>query len=218
MVKTKSFEKWTQQDLLKTFHLEKLPHHAALDHWLTLSLPPEMALTDSEQTFLERKRHEAIDLIETWSEQELIIRYISHILELAHLNQTNYQPFAARLLKAQVDQYKLTGLVDLMIASGRYEPESPYFCFHEYKRTRFGHETDPIGQLLATMLAAQAINQDQHPIYGVYVIGRLWHFAVLLHRQYALSLPYDSTKVELWDIMRLMKGLNLLIRERIKSC
>jgi hypothetical protein len=64
------------------------------------------------------------------------------------------------------------------------------------------------------MLAAQAINQDQQPIYGVYVIGRLWYFAILHGREYAISLPFDSTKAELWDIMRLMKGLNLLIAER----
>ncbi len=214
MLKAKSFEKWTQQELVKTFHLVKLTTHPALEHWLTLTLPTEMNLTDYERTFLERKRHDAIDLIETWSEQELIIRYIAHMLELAQLSQTNYQPFAERTLKATVDNYKLSGLVDLMIASGHYEPESPYFCFHEYKRTHSGQGTDPVGQLLATMLAAQAINQDQQPIYGVYVIGRLWHFAILHGRDYAISLPFDSTKAELWDIMRLMKGLNLLIAER----
>jgi hypothetical protein len=65
------------------------------------------------------------------------------------------------------------------------------------------------------MLAAQAINQDDQPVYGVYVIGRLWYFVALLGREYAISLPYDSTKDELWEIMRLMKGLNILIAERL---
>ncbi len=216
-IKTKSFEKWTQQELMKTFNLNKLNQLPVLEAWLTLTLPPELALTPAEREFLTKKQFEAIEFIETWSEQELIIRYIAHILEFAHLSQRDYQPFAQRQLKAKVGDYYLSGMVDLMIASGHFEPESPYFCFHEYKRTHTGHDSDPVGQLLATMLAAQAINQDINqlqPIYGVYVIGRLWYFAVLLKSEYAISLPFDSTKAELWDIMRLLAGLNVLFASR----
>jgi hypothetical protein len=52
-----------------------------------------------------------------------------------------------------------------MLASGSYEPESPYFFIHEYKRMKQS-EADPLGQLLIAMIAARTINADEKPIYG----------------------------------------------------
>ncbi len=215
--KSDSFEKWTQQELKKVFQLVFVPQQAEHQHWLDLVLPANLELTETERQLLQEAQIEAIKYVDTWTEQELVIHYISLMIRFAKLHQANYQAFANRYLRAKVDAHILNGWVDFMVASGEFEPESPYFCFHEYKRTRSGHETDPVGQLLATMLAAQATNQDQQPIYGVYVIGRLWYFVTLIRREYSISLPFDSTKADLWDIMRLLKGLNILIAERLKS-
>ena len=44
------------------------------------------------------------------------------------------------------------------------------------------------------MVVAQKHNTLQIPIYGAYVIGRLWFFVILYEKEYAVSLAYDATK------------------------
>ena len=213
----KSFNQWTQQEVENTFGLVRLMTHPTLDQWLHIQLPPELNLTVSEQATLLELQKEAILFVETWTEMEMVMKYVSFITTFAHLSRQNYQTFADRSLSVQVGKEKLFGRVDFMVASGRYEPESPYFCFHEYKRAKPGHEADPAGQLLATMLAAQALNESKQPIYGAYIIGKLWQFVILEHQDYAISKSYDSTDEPLWDIMRILKGLNLLIPAMIEG-
>lgn len=212
--KVKSFNQWTQQEMEKSFGLTRHRTHATLQHWLTITLPPEFASPSWQTELLSSKQIEAIDLIDSWSEQELLLRYISFILEFAHFSQAYYQPFAQRPLKAEVNAIWLSGVVDFMVASGKYEPEAPYFLLHEYKRSRFGYDQDPVGQLLATMVAAQALNNNGHPVYGAYVIGRHWYFVILEQKDYAISLPYDSTRDELYDILRILQGVNILIQQQ----
>jgi hypothetical protein len=207
----RSFNQWTQQEIEKVFKLTRHQTHQTLQNWLTMTLPPEFTFPVWQVELLAAKRQEAIELIDSWSEQELLLRYVSFILEFAHFNQPTYQPFAQRALKAKVNGIWLSGIVDFMVASGKYEPEAPYFLLHEYKRAKLGHESDPVGQLLATMLAAQTLNNNAKPIYGTYLIGRNWYFVVLDKQDYAISLPFDSTKDELQDILRIMNNLNILI-------
>jgi hypothetical protein len=212
--KIKSFNQWTQQEMEKFFGLTRHSTHPTLQHWLTITLPPAYAIPSWQTELLAAKQREAIELIDSWSEQELLLRYISFILEFAHFSHERYQPFAQRPLKAEIHAIWLSGMVDFMVASGKYEPEAPYFLLHEYKRSRFGYDQDPVGQLLATMVAAQVLNTNEQPIYGAYIIGRLWYFVILEQRDYAISLPYDSTRDELYDILRILKGINILIQQQ----
>jgi hypothetical protein len=48
----------------------------------------------------------------------------------------------------------LSGIVDGVIATGIRNPQMPYFCFHEYKRSLENQGT-PDGQVLAAMLVAR---------------------------------------------------------------
>ena len=79
--------------------------------------------------------------------------------------------FSERTLKAMVKgiqddkEIELSGIVDWMIARGRATPRTPYFFIHEYKQEESGTKSNR-GQLLATMLAAQELNDDGKPIYG----------------------------------------------------
>ena len=216
-IKVKSFNKWTQQEVEQVFHLTPHHHLDSLQYWLNLELPPELTIHEADKAYLSQRQLNAIDFIDSWTEQELIINYLAFILEAAKLGQTHYRAFANRPLKATVDNIAIAGMVDLMVASGRYEPIAPYFCFHEYKKAESRDKSDPRGQLLITMLAAQALNESQHPIYGAYISGRLWYFVVLDKQDYAISLPYDSTQDGLWDILRIMKGLNVLIKAIINQ-
>ena len=81
-------------------------------------------------------------------------------------------------------------------------PEQPYFFLHEHKKEA-DSSGDPLGQLLISMLAAQLLNQKEHPLYGSYIIGRLWFFVLLHQDEYAVSLAYDATQ-KIDDIFRVL--------------
>ena len=52
-----------------------------------------------------------------------------------------------------------------MLDKGKVLPKIPYFCLHEYKQEN-RRDNDSLGQLLIGMVAAQAKNADDLPIYG----------------------------------------------------
>ncbi len=210
-IQSKNFSQWTQQEIEDTFQLGQWDSHPKLDAWLNLQLPQEWTISPEVKNWLTEAQKKANIYIENWTEQELLIKFITPILHAADLDQAQYKMFSDRSLEAIVDGQKLWGRVDLMVAKGKHEPMSPYFCFHEYKQQRPGRGTDPVGQLLATMLVAQALNQHHQPIYGVYIIGRLWHFVILDKRDYAISRSFLPSEADLWDVVRILKGLNVLI-------
>jgi len=90
------------------------------------------------------------------------------------------------------------------VASGKQSPRQPFFFLHEYKK-QADTSDDPIGQLLAEMIAAQKSNSHTHPIYGAYVIGRHWYFVLLDGQVYAESLAYDATKDEIMEIAGILR-------------
>ena len=79
-------------------------------------------------------------------------------------------------------------IVDWMVAGGIERPKKPYLFLHEYKKAHGGK--NPEGQLLMEMVAAQNQNNDHKPIYGAYIYGFEWRFAVLEEKQYAVSKIY----------------------------
>ena len=79
----------------------------------------------------------------------------------------------------------------------------------KYKKEK-GKDSDPRGQVLAAMLAARELNKDDsntQPIFGAYVLGRLWFFLVLSGLNYAVSADYSAAKDEIFDIFRVLKNL-----------
>ena len=78
--------------------------------------------------------------------------------------------------------------------------EQPFFYFHEYKPKK--KSTDPIAQVLLSMLLAQDKNQDDKPIYGCVVIGELWHFMVLHRNEFAMDKGLIATDVA--DLQRIL--------------
>ncbi|MCI5144338.1 MAG: hypothetical protein D3923_02145 [Candidatus Electrothrix sp. AR3] len=65
------------------------------------------------------------------------------------------------------------------------------------------------------MVAAQKLNNDDQPVYGCYVMGRLWFFVLLDGQDYAASLAYDATKDDLNEIFSLLKKTKGIIAELI---
>lgn len=158
------------------------------------------------------------DRIDFLTEQELIINVISPILRLAKNKGDGYSNFANRTFGYDFGEIKLSGAVDYTIASGKYEPNIPYFCFHEYKKEQ--GESDPRGQLLAEMLVAQALNQGTgfDIIYGCVVVGRNWFWVVLKDKEYAVSRAYDSTRIgDLSEIYLILVKIKEIIEKHIEN-
>ena len=202
----KSFKHWTRQDIADEFGLERTRSCSALDQWL--STPVE--LTDTEKTALDTLKEKLVRYVDIWNEQELIIKFISFIIGMADYDTDAFKSYANRKLKGKINGKEVGGEVDLMIASGEYEPKRPYFCLHEYKKED-GANQDPLGQLLIAMLMAQSLNERSFPVYGAYVSGRNWFFLTIKHDSYCISNEYVATRDDIYDIMRIMKALKILI-------
>jgi hypothetical protein len=69
--------------------------------------------------------------------------------------------------------------------------------------------------MLAGMLVAQAKNDSNNPIYGAYVQGRFWFFAVLEDKHYTLSESFDATKEpDAQKIVLILRNLQKIILEK----
>jgi len=210
--KVKLFKHWTRQDIANEFGLKNERTCTDLDAWLAY----EIELSDVEKERLDKLQEKLKLYVDIWNEQELIIKFISFIIELVDYDTEQFMSFANRKLKGEIDGKTVSGEVDLMIATGDFEPKEPYFCLHEYKKEK-GADKDPLGQLLIAMLTARELNKNDFPIYGAYVAGRNWFFLTLKENTYCISEEYVATRSDIYDILRIMKGLKLIIKEQSKS-
>ncbi len=102
--------------------------------------------------------------------------------------------------------------VDFRLAKGRQKTIKPYFFIHEYQQERKDH-SDPKGQLLAELLAAQTNNNDQHPLWGCYVVGRNWFFVVLYGNKYAVSNAYNTPDNDIFQIIAVLQKMKDYFRD-----
>lgn len=137
------------------------------------------------------------------------------MLDLVDYQTDKYHFFLGRQLEAKFKNFTLKGRVDGVLASGMFEPELPFFCFHEYKKEK-GADNDPIAQLLSAMIAAQKINNNQQPVYGCLVLGRNWFFMTLNGKEFCISNNFSSThEDELQDIFRILKNMKTIIETKL---
>lgn len=206
----KSFSQWTIDEVEKEFHLQLQRKSEVLDAWLQ---SPANALA-TPTTTLEALRNHLIDHVYSWNETELKIKFIGPLLSLVNFDEEKYQSFFERTIVAPYQNDTLSGDVDFLVATGLRVPEQPYFFLHEHKKEA-DSSGDPLGQLMIAMVAAQLLNQQAHPIYGAYVMGRLWIFVVLYDNAYAVSLAYDATKEAIYDIFRILTKTKAIITELV---
>lgn len=215
MIKS-SFSEWTKAKIEKIFEIKRTWKHLMLKHWEESA--KQVELSDFETASLQYLRTRLITRIDAWNEQETREQFIGPLLTLADFNTDSFNLFSEREIKGIIGDYDLSGKPDGIIASGIYEPEIPYFCFHEYKR-EIDPKGDPAGQCLIAMLVAQHLNKETDesyakPLYGAYSLGRFWFFIVLYKKEYAISLGYDPThKAEIENLLRMLKQLKVLILE-----
>jgi hypothetical protein len=197
----KSFGTWDTQDLHLTFRIQDVEMLPQLSEWLQFSIEIDAATL----TELEALRRELDSLNEDWNEDELKMHFIAPLLRLIHYGvKDTYNTFYQRSLSAIINDVEMGGIVDMEIAKGWKKPIKPYFFLHEYKQEQ-GGKGDARGQLLAAMLVAQALNKDEKPIFGVYLVGASWRFIVLYKHEYAVY-RLDATKKE--DLMQIFYMLS----------
>ena len=207
-----SFKDCTLAKLEKSFGLEQVSHSPDLQAWLAGAAE----ISEFERRMLSSLQENLMLNGYDWNEMELELKFVGPLLALVNYTTKNFNLFAERDFRGVVDGVEMGGKPDGMIASGLREPEQPYFCFQEYKKTK-DPEGDPAAQALAAMLVAQELNEHRHPVYGAYIIGRDWCFMTLQGKQYAMSEPYVATRDDLFDIFRILKVLKQMIIEWVKT-
>lgn len=202
----KPFSKWTIEEVEEAFQLAPQKHLRGLQAWMTSSASP----SPDEQSQLARLQEKLQDRVWDWNEEELKVYFIIPLLELVDFNAPHYHPFLDRELSAHFHDDIVAGSVDFMVASGKRSPKSPYFFLHEYQKEH-DSSNDPLGQLMIAMVSAQLLNQDGHPVYGAYVMGRYWHFTLLDGRDYAVHTGLNACDEELHRIFGVLKNTKALI-------
>lgn len=190
----------------ETFALKEVQTMQVLDDWLERSVE----ITDFERSQLLYFRSLLDFNVHDWNEHELDSQFIGPMFALVNFSSYNFNHYAQRDLEGILEEWRLFGKPDGMIASGRRTPKTPYFAFQEYKKELDPHG-DPAGQALAAMLVGQSLNEDKWPLYGCYVNGDVWRFMALNGKKYSISSGYIATTDAIFDIFRILKALKEMI-------
>ncbi len=205
-----SFKEWAKLDLERTFGLEQIDRLPALDEWIASSAA--IPVSDMERQLVQGYQANLIYRGDDWNELELTEHFIAPMMTLVNFNTRIFGLFVERPLSAIVGDYELSGEPDAIIAKGRRAPETPYFCFHEYKKEA-EPKGDPAGQALVAMLVAQELNKHSAPVYGLFVNGSKWRFMALQEKEYAISTSFPADRDEVFDILKILKRLKQIIEQ-----
>lgn len=199
--------------LFDSFQLARTQKCTILEEWLAAT----GELNAFEQQILELVSQRAMFRMGGWNEEELKMKFISHLFLIANIEEENrIATFFERSLSAVIGEYKLSVICDCLVATpkGYTTPKAPYFFLQEYKKQK-GDSNDPEGQMLAAMLIAQYQNKDEKPLYGAWLVGSIWNFTVLNGKNYCTSPTFDANKKDdLQQIVFILKKLKELIMNR----
>jgi hypothetical protein len=211
MIKS-NFREWTLDKIDEAFGTKQVRSLPLLTEWM--SYPYE--LNDFEIQYLTRLREVYFLGGDSWNEAELENKIISPLIVFSQIDNEEFAYFLERNLAATIGEYELSGKVDGMVATGFRNPKKPFFCMNEYKRAT-DPDGDPQGQALIAMLAAQALNGDKKPIFGCFIVGKVWQFMVLVGKQYSLSTSFTIDDDEIFDLYRILRGLRVQVEKLIKN-
>jgi hypothetical protein len=203
-------KEWREGEMILTFKLNKIIEHqtATMQEWLSVIEPNFNAV---EQGIFESLLHKALK-VSVWSEENLKMKFISPILELGQVLDSDN-------LESEVQGYKLSVKVDFTIGSGLLDyMETPYFHFQEYKPQK-NPTGDPMAQLLEAFLIAQEKNKASGkivPLYGCEIIGKNWTFITMEANAYCVSKSFDSTdKEDLLKIISILRKFREILETKL---
>ena len=209
-----NFSQWKGPDVIRNWHLLKDNSCSDFQAWLH---GPHVSFDPAIESLIDSLRCDLDLLHASWNETELLARFIGPVLQLIRFGGPDYNLFFEANLGTELDGQSISGTVDGLVAMGVSEPETPYFFIHEYKRAR-AHEADPQGQLLVAMLTAQHLNPEADPLYGCYIVGRIWTFVYLTGRTFAESQGYDASDPgELLIVLAILHETKRRIEARVAA-
>jgi hypothetical protein len=179
-------------ELIDAFGLQIGVDCAILEKWLSSTF----LLSETMTSALEKLRVRIHKEDSAWNEEELKMRFLAFLFDYADLEvPKKIKLFYERPLSAVIDGYTVNVKCDCLLATpkGIGTPRNPYFFLQEFKK-RKKNDDDAEGQMLAAMLVAQKINDNQQPIYGAFLQGRIWQFATLHDKNYCVSDIFDAAK------------------------
>jgi len=210
-MKTATLQEWDLTKLDKAFGLTQVWDLPELLEWQSMKFEIE----EFEAKYILHLQKPLIRGGRAWNEVELENKFISPLILTANVEDDNMGYFLERPLKGIVGNYELSGIVDGMIATGFRDPDVPFFCMHEYKRS-VENQGSPDAQVLAAMLVAREQNNNEKPIYGMFIVGVVWNFIVLKGNEYCISSEYKAGSQDVFDIFQMLKALKVIILRDLK--
>ncbi len=199
--------------LLDAFNIEKIYGGSLIEEWISA----KGELTSNQSALLDDVYLHSFKRVGGWNEEEVKMKLISFLFYIADFEEEGkINTFFERDLSAEIDNKRLSVTCDCLVASplGLSSPRLPYFFLQEFKR-RKRTQNDPEGQMLAAMLIAQYLNNDQKPIYGAWLTGSFWEFAILVDKTYYSSYTFNSVEQkDLLQIVFILRKLKDLILNR----
>jgi hypothetical protein len=206
---------YSEADLVIMLELERI---------VTEYTPAMFELIDSEILINERDRL-AIEILRVraqkhiagWLEEDLKMKFLAPILELAGLIDGDaFETYFEKTVSATVDGNFLKTKTDFMISKGFLDrAQKPYFHFQEWKPQK-KNGGDSMAQLLEALLIAFEVNDKKFPIYGCEVVGKQWTFVILEGKRYCISETFDSTKErDLYKIVSILRKFKEILETRL---
>ena len=209
-------KQYSEAELIETFGLTRIEDNTTplMQEWLSVKKP---VFTVIEQHIFDEKLLLAHQNLFNWNEEDLKMKFISFILPLGHLIDTDkYITGFEKSITAVVNNIRLTTKTDFLVSSGRYNiHKSPYFHIQEYKPSK-KPTGDSMAQLLEAMLITQVLNNNKKPIYGCEVVGKYWNFVILEQKNYYISKSYDSTDTDgLLGIIAILRNFTHILETKL---
>ncbi len=159
-------------EIAKIVPLEKKLNHSKFEKWFTTPYK----IKASETTFLKKiiEKHQLY--LPSYSEDDLKMKFISHILGKVEFMNDKVNDFYHASLRSKVNGVILSGFADYIVATGVKQPRKPYFLIQQFKPNQTDKDVE--NQLLAELLAAIALNQV-NIMRGAYIIRQNWFFCIL---------------------------------------
>ncbi len=193
---------WCEGELVMRFELNPIRGETTplMQEWLDAPLPQ---FTNNEQERFDTYLKRAVQNINGWSEEDLKMKFIAHIIELGKLIETKgITTCFDKTISGMVEDVRLTVKSDFMVASGYMNViKKPFFHFQEYKPV-LNPTGEPMAQLLEAFLIAQSKNEIPLPLYGVEVVGESWKFVIMEGKDYCISPAYNCLKRD--DLMHIV--------------
>jgi hypothetical protein len=210
----KLFEKWKTEEVRMTFGIRQVETHPLMNEWLLASFPEK----EKHKERIEQLRIRLNRFANFWSEEDIKVFFIIPIIDIIDFYVFGkYRAFMEATISAHTQDMhgkacELRGRVEFVVATGEQDPQTPFFFLNEYK-PQIKAVSDPQGQLLIAMLAAQVKNNGKNlPIYGLYNIGQLWFFLIMQGQEYVSSKAFDATDAE--DLKQIINMLQY-VKEHI---